>query len=280
LQTWHRAVVVVARFGVHCRLLLRVLVSLWTPSLSISRGGGSSGDLGAKASYSSQPGEEAGGLSFGAEPEQALALLLVFCCLFGGSEEEDFVEQCINKTDFLTLAMRKQSGGVGGYLALGMKGAKFGGLGKSKRQNMSSSQKTNHQVSRTPSSQGSTNAYNVPPNSKIRKSRGKFKVGQRFGHVSGRGCGPRPHSKSAATIAIIVGLQSQLKEKEERMIQMEEIISKQREDLDKIQETLDRQREEMTTRLQSEMSSQLNEMVNKKFMDMMSQFHRDLRSGH
>ncbi|MQM16809.1 hypothetical protein Taro_049770 [Colocasia esculenta] len=39
-----------------------------------------------------------------------------FCCLFAGSEEEDFVEQCINKSDCLTLAVRKQSGGVGGYL--------------------------------------------------------------------------------------------------------------------------------------------------------------------
>ncbi|MQM20873.1 hypothetical protein Taro_053903 [Colocasia esculenta] len=85
-------------------------------------------------------------------------------------------------------------------------------------------------------------------------------VGQRFGHIRGRGCGPRPPSKSVATAATITGLQSQVKDKEERMIQMEEIISKQREDLDKIQEKLDRQHEEM--------SSQLNEMVNKKFMDM------------
>ncbi|MQL76995.1 hypothetical protein Taro_009405 [Colocasia esculenta] len=97
-------------------------------------------------------------------------------------------------------------------------------------------------------------------------------VGQRSGHVRGRGCGPMPPSKLATTVATIVGLQSQVKDKEERMIQMEEIISKQRDDLDKIQEKLDRQHEEM--------SSQLNEMVNKKFMDMMSQFHRDLRSGY
>ncbi|MQM16606.1 hypothetical protein Taro_049564 [Colocasia esculenta] len=183
--------------------------------------------------------------------------------------------------------------------------------------NMASSQETNHQVSRTPSSQGSTNASNVPTSRKIRKSRGKFKgletfkkikgynnakllvqidmefrrqfgentdglvgeiarletvkdkleelasqschslvastpeevlsfvVGQRSGHVRGQGCGPRPPSKSVAIAATIAGLQSQVKEKEERMIQMEEIISKQREDLNKIQEKLDRQHEEM-----------------------------------
>ncbi|MQL85724.1 hypothetical protein Taro_018248, partial [Colocasia esculenta] len=77
-------------------------------------------------------------------------------------------------------------------------------------------------------------------------------VGQRSGHVRGRGCGPKPPLKSATTAATIAGLQSQVKDKEERMIQMEEVISKQREDLDKIQEKLDRQHEEM--------SSQLNEM--------------------
>ncbi|MQM23164.1 hypothetical protein Taro_056227 [Colocasia esculenta] len=40
----------------------------------------------------------------------------VFRCLFRGSEEQDFVEQCINKTDFLTLAARKQIGGIGVHL--------------------------------------------------------------------------------------------------------------------------------------------------------------------
>ncbi|XP_010910969.2 uncharacterized protein [Elaeis guineensis] len=38
-----------------------------------------------------------------------------FCCMFRSSSE-DFVEQCINKADCLTLAVRKQSKGVGGYL--------------------------------------------------------------------------------------------------------------------------------------------------------------------
>ncbi|KAG1328073.1 hypothetical protein COCNU_01G020070 [Cocos nucifera] len=38
-----------------------------------------------------------------------------FCCMFRSSSEE-FVEQCINKADCLTLAVRKQSKGVGGYL--------------------------------------------------------------------------------------------------------------------------------------------------------------------
>ncbi|MQM19640.1 hypothetical protein Taro_052648, partial [Colocasia esculenta] len=84
---------------------------------------------------------------------------------------------------------------------------------------------------------------------------------QRSGHVRGRGCGPRPPSKSATTTTTIAGLQSQVKEKEERMVQMEKIVSKQKEDLNKIQEKLDRQHEEVTARLQSEMSSQLNEMV-------------------
>lgn len=37
------------------------------------------------------------------------------CCLFMSSHEE-FVEQCINKADCLTLAVRKQSKGVSGYL--------------------------------------------------------------------------------------------------------------------------------------------------------------------
>ncbi|MQL96728.1 hypothetical protein Taro_029408, partial [Colocasia esculenta] len=44
-------------------------------------------------------------------------------------------------------------------------------------------------------------------------------VGQRSGHVRGRGCGPKPPSKSATTVATIAGLQSQVKDKEERMIQ-------------------------------------------------------------
>ncbi|URE33796.1 Universal stress protein [Musa troglodytarum] len=38
-----------------------------------------------------------------------------FCCMLRSSSEE-FVEQCIGKADCLTLAVRKQSGGVGGYL--------------------------------------------------------------------------------------------------------------------------------------------------------------------
>ncbi|ONK56238.1 uncharacterized protein A4U43_C10F5540 [Asparagus officinalis] len=40
---------------------------------------------------------------------------LFSCCLFRSSSE-DFVEQCINKAECLTLAVRKQSKGVGGYL--------------------------------------------------------------------------------------------------------------------------------------------------------------------
>ncbi|URE37669.1 Universal stress protein [Musa troglodytarum] len=38
-----------------------------------------------------------------------------FCCMLRSSSEE-FVEQCVGKADCLTLAVRKQSGGVGGYL--------------------------------------------------------------------------------------------------------------------------------------------------------------------
>ncbi|CAL9040089.1 uncharacterized protein LOC103995689 isoform X1 [Musa acuminata AAA Group] len=38
-----------------------------------------------------------------------------FCCMLRSSSEE-FVEQCISKADCLTLAVRKQSRGVGGYL--------------------------------------------------------------------------------------------------------------------------------------------------------------------
>ncbi|XP_008783357.2 uncharacterized protein LOC103702630 [Phoenix dactylifera] len=38
-----------------------------------------------------------------------------FCCM-RRSSSEDFVEQCINKADCLTLAVRKQSKGMGGYL--------------------------------------------------------------------------------------------------------------------------------------------------------------------
>ncbi|XP_074558039.1 uncharacterized protein LOC141813929 [Curcuma longa] len=37
------------------------------------------------------------------------------CCLFN-TNSEDFVEQCINEAQCLTLAVRKQSMGVGGYL--------------------------------------------------------------------------------------------------------------------------------------------------------------------
>ncbi|MQL71457.1 hypothetical protein Taro_003780, partial [Colocasia esculenta] len=105
-------------------------------------------------------------------------------------------------------------------------------------------------------------------------------VGQRSGYVRGRGCGPRPSSKSVVTPTTIVGLQVQVKDKDERILQMEELISKQREEVAQIQEKIFKQKEEVTTRLQSDMSSQLNELVNKKFMDMMFQFHRDLGAGH
>ncbi|RWW66977.1 hypothetical protein BHE74_00025609 [Ensete ventricosum] len=54
-----------------------------------------------------KPSEEAGGFCAGVEPRQAFPILLVI---------EEFVEQCISKADCLTLAVRKQSRGVGGYL--------------------------------------------------------------------------------------------------------------------------------------------------------------------
>ncbi|KAK4370444.1 hypothetical protein RND71_009919 [Anisodus tanguticus] len=37
-------------------------------------------------------------------------------CLCGRSSEEEFVEQCINTLDCLTIGVRKQSKGMGGYL--------------------------------------------------------------------------------------------------------------------------------------------------------------------
>ncbi|XP_022768198.1 uncharacterized protein LOC111312306 [Durio zibethinus] len=37
-------------------------------------------------------------------------------CLSGNSSAENFVEQCINNADCLTIGVRKQSKGVGGYL--------------------------------------------------------------------------------------------------------------------------------------------------------------------
>ena len=37
-------------------------------------------------------------------------------CSFVRSSSEEFVEQCINQAECLTLAVRKQSKGVGGYL--------------------------------------------------------------------------------------------------------------------------------------------------------------------
>ncbi|CAB4266945.1 unnamed protein product [Prunus armeniaca] len=37
-------------------------------------------------------------------------------CLFGSSSTEDFVEHCINNAECLTIGVRKQSRGVGGYL--------------------------------------------------------------------------------------------------------------------------------------------------------------------
>ncbi|KAI5355325.1 PREDICTED: universal stress [Prunus dulcis] len=37
-------------------------------------------------------------------------------CLFGSSSTEDFVEHCINNAECLTIGVRKQSKGVGGYL--------------------------------------------------------------------------------------------------------------------------------------------------------------------
>ncbi|KAL3334855.1 hypothetical protein AABB24_031195 [Solanum stoloniferum] len=40
----------------------------------------------------------------------------LFSCLCGRSSEEEFVEQCINTLDCLTIGVRKQSQGMGGYL--------------------------------------------------------------------------------------------------------------------------------------------------------------------
>ncbi|CAN4099675.1 unnamed protein product [Withania somnifera] len=40
----------------------------------------------------------------------------LFSCLCGESSEEEFVEQCINTLDCLTIGVRKQSKGMGGYL--------------------------------------------------------------------------------------------------------------------------------------------------------------------
>lgn len=37
-------------------------------------------------------------------------------CSFMRSSGEEFVEECINRADCLTLAVRRQSKGVGGYL--------------------------------------------------------------------------------------------------------------------------------------------------------------------
>ncbi|KAL9229132.1 hypothetical protein vseg_004633 [Gypsophila vaccaria] len=40
----------------------------------------------------------------------------IMTCLFGMSNSEDFVEQCINNGECLTIGVRKQSKGMGGYL--------------------------------------------------------------------------------------------------------------------------------------------------------------------
>lgn len=40
----------------------------------------------------------------------------IMTCLFGISNSEDFVEQCINNAECLTIGVRKQSKGMGGYL--------------------------------------------------------------------------------------------------------------------------------------------------------------------
>ncbi|MQM02449.1 hypothetical protein Taro_035216, partial [Colocasia esculenta] len=89
-------------------------------------------------------------------------------------------------------------------------------------------------------------------------------VGQRSGHIRGRGYGPRPTPKSIVTAATITGLQVQVKNKDEEISQMKEMISKQCEDMAMIQEKLENQREELTTHLEN--------MMNQRFMDMISQF--------
>lgn len=43
-------------------------------------------------------------------------LQFIFFCSLLRSSSEEFVEQCINQAECLTLAVRKQSKGVGGYL--------------------------------------------------------------------------------------------------------------------------------------------------------------------
>ncbi|KAK1287129.1 hypothetical protein QJS10_CPB19g00161 [Acorus calamus] len=41
---------------------------------------------------------------------------LSWLCMCVRSSEDDFVEECINNAECLTMAVRKQSGGLGGYL--------------------------------------------------------------------------------------------------------------------------------------------------------------------
>ncbi|MQL87691.1 hypothetical protein Taro_020238 [Colocasia esculenta] len=69
---------------------------------------------------------------------------------------------------------------------------------------------------------------------------------QRSGYVRRRGCDPKPPSKSGVTIVTIAGLQAQVKDKDERISQMEELISKQREEVAQIQAKLFNQKEEVT----------------------------------
>ncbi|MQL76765.1 hypothetical protein Taro_009184 [Colocasia esculenta] len=79
-------------------------------------------------------------------------------------------------------------------------------------------------------------------------------VGQRSGHIRGRGCGPRPTPKSVVTTTTNVGLQVQVKNKDEEISQMKEMISQQCEVMAVIQEKLENQREELTTHLESMMN--------------------------
>ncbi|KAL5229740.1 hypothetical protein ABZP36_028516 [Zizania latifolia] len=83
----------------------------------LPRGGGRAGD------DASALANSLGSHCKACKPEKLDASVLVlsqckpspFCCFMRSSGEE-FVEECINRADCLTLAVRRQSKGVGGYL--------------------------------------------------------------------------------------------------------------------------------------------------------------------
>lgn len=84
-------------------------------------------------------------------------------------------------------------------------------------------------------------------------------LGERSGYVRGRGYGPKPPPKSTVIAATMASFQSQLKAKDDRLMEMEQKMRTMR--------------EELRAEFNANMTAQVNELVKNNMAEIMSQFN-------